>query len=208
MCVVCVCAVSACWCSLCLGKRPILAVNEVPHTCTHEITHAHMITHVCHPTWYCTTYKSIVFTHLVVRALLALSLKAGGLHISTWLFRLHNIISPCVCVSVCMCVCMYACVLLRVSMHLHYLHLLFGREKFDRHTQLPRSVPFSLHTQGGPHNHTITALACALKQAATPEFKEYQLQVLKNSKVCVCCACVCTCAFKQTADTAECRVNV
>ncbi|RLV88878.1 Serine hydroxymethyltransferase cytosolic [Spathaspora sp. JA1] len=36
--------------------------------------------------------------------------------------------------------------------------------------------------QGGPHNHTITALATALKQAATPEFKEYQTQVLKNAK--------------------------
>lgn len=37
--------------------------------------------------------------------------------------------------------------------------------------------------QGGPHNHTITALATALKQAATPEFKEYQTQVLKNAKI-------------------------
>ena len=36
--------------------------------------------------------------------------------------------------------------------------------------------------QGGPHNHTITALAVALKQAATPEFKEYQEQVVKNAK--------------------------
>ncbi|KAF6013819.1 Serine hydroxymethyltransferase, cytosolic [Brettanomyces bruxellensis] len=36
--------------------------------------------------------------------------------------------------------------------------------------------------QGGPHNHTISALCTALKQAATPEFKEYQLQVLKNAK--------------------------
>ena len=34
--------------------------------------------------------------------------------------------------------------------------------------------------QGGPHNHTIAALATALKQAATPEYKAYQLQVLKN----------------------------
>jgi hypothetical protein len=31
--------------------------------------------------------------------------------------------------------------------------------------------------QGGPHNHTIGALAVALKQAATPEFKAYQIQV-------------------------------
>lgn len=37
--------------------------------------------------------------------------------------------------------------------------------------------------QGGPHNHTITALAVALKQAKTPEFKEYQSLVLKNAKV-------------------------
>mmetsp|Transcript_9451 Transcript_9451/g.16232 ORF Transcript_9451/g.16232 Transcript_9451/m.16232 type:complete len:525 (-) Transcript_9451:458-2032(-) len=35
--------------------------------------------------------------------------------------------------------------------------------------------------QGGPHNHTIAGLAVALKQAATPEFKQYQEQVLKNS---------------------------
>lgn len=35
--------------------------------------------------------------------------------------------------------------------------------------------------QGGPHNHTIGALATCLKQAATPEFVEYQKQVLKNS---------------------------
>jgi glycine hydroxymethyltransferase len=27
--------------------------------------------------------------------------------------------------------------------------------------------------QGGLHNHTITGLAVALKQAATPEFKAY-----------------------------------
>jgi glycine hydroxymethyltransferase len=37
--------------------------------------------------------------------------------------------------------------------------------------------------QGGPHNHTIAALAVALKQANTPEFKAYQEQVIKNTKV-------------------------
>ncbi|QIX00737.1 hypothetical protein AMS68_006254 [Peltaster fructicola] len=36
--------------------------------------------------------------------------------------------------------------------------------------------------QGGPHNHTITALAVALKQAQTPEFHQYQEQVIKNAK--------------------------
>lgn len=35
--------------------------------------------------------------------------------------------------------------------------------------------------QGGPHNHTIGALATCLKQAATPEFVTYQKQVLKNT---------------------------
>ncbi|KAI9717409.1 MAG: hypothetical protein M1812_004761 [Candelaria pacifica] len=36
--------------------------------------------------------------------------------------------------------------------------------------------------QGGPHNHTITALAVALNQAMTPEFRQYQEQVIKNAK--------------------------
>jgi len=35
--------------------------------------------------------------------------------------------------------------------------------------------------QGGPHNHTIAALATALKQAQAPEYKAYQHQVVKNS---------------------------
>jgi len=34
--------------------------------------------------------------------------------------------------------------------------------------------------QGGPHNHTITALAVALKQAQSEEFKQYGKQVLAN----------------------------
>ncbi|RSL54508.1 Serine hydroxymethyltransferase, cytosolic [Fusarium duplospermum] len=36
--------------------------------------------------------------------------------------------------------------------------------------------------QGGPHNHTITALAVALKQAASPDFKAYQEKVVSNAK--------------------------
>merc|ERR1719510_329215 len=36
--------------------------------------------------------------------------------------------------------------------------------------------------QGGPHNQSITALAVALKQAQTPEFRLYQEQVMKNAK--------------------------
>ena len=36
--------------------------------------------------------------------------------------------------------------------------------------------------QGGPHNHTITALAVALQQAQSSEFKDYQRAVLDNAK--------------------------
>ncbi|CAH8437148.1 unnamed protein product [Heterobilharzia americana] len=34
--------------------------------------------------------------------------------------------------------------------------------------------------QGGPHNNAIAAVAVALKEAASPEFKSYQQQVIKN----------------------------
>jgi glycine hydroxymethyltransferase len=50
--------------------------------------------------------------------------------------------------------------------------------------QLEDAINFSVFPghQGGPHNHTITAVAVALKQAQTPEFKLYQQQVVKNAK--------------------------
>jgi glycine hydroxymethyltransferase len=36
--------------------------------------------------------------------------------------------------------------------------------------------------QGGPHNHTTAAIAVALKEAATSEFKAYAHQVVKNAQ--------------------------
>ncbi|MBI3963694.1 MAG: serine hydroxymethyltransferase, partial [Candidatus Kerfeldbacteria bacterium] len=36
--------------------------------------------------------------------------------------------------------------------------------------------------QGGPHNHQTAAIAVALGEAATPEFKEYGHQIVKNAK--------------------------
>merc|ERR1719181_53480 len=36
--------------------------------------------------------------------------------------------------------------------------------------------------QGGPHNHTIAALATALKQAQSAEYIDYQKQVISNSQ--------------------------
>lgn len=51
---------------------------------------------------------------------------------------------------------------------------------YDLSPRIDRAVFPGL--QGGPHNHTIAALAAALLQATTPEFKEYQMQVVANSK--------------------------
>ena len=53
-------------------------------------------------------------------------------------------------------------------------------EMYDLEGPINSSV-FPGH-QGGPHNHTITALAVALHQAQQPIFKDYQKQVLKNAK--------------------------
>lgn len=56
-----------------------------------------------------------------------------------------------------------------------------GKETFY---DLENPINFSVFPghQGGPHNHTITALTVALKQAASPEFKAYQRQVVDNAK--------------------------
>ena len=37
--------------------------------------------------------------------------------------------------------------------------------------------------QGGPHNHQTAAIAVALEEAGTSEFKEYAKQIVKNAKV-------------------------
>jgi glycine hydroxymethyltransferase len=56
-----------------------------------------------------------------------------------------------------------------------------GKEvPYDLQTKIDNAV-FPGH-QGGPHNHTITALAVALKEATTPEFKQYGRQILKNAQ--------------------------
>ncbi|KAI1920120.1 Cytochrome B translational activator protein cbs2 [Ophidiomyces ophidiicola] len=53
-------------------------------------------------------------------------------------------------------------------------------EMYELENQINAAV-FPGH-QGGPHNHTITALAVALKQAQSSEFKTYQQNVLENAK--------------------------
>lgn len=55
-----------------------------------------------------------------------------------------------------------------------------NKEMYDLENPINSSV-FPGH-QGGPHNHTITALSVALHQAQTQGFKEYQKTVLLNAK--------------------------
>ena len=55
-----------------------------------------------------------------------------------------------------------------------------NQEMYDLENPINASV-FPAH-QGGPHNHTITALAVALKQAKSPEFRTYQETVMENAK--------------------------
>ncbi|GMM33461.1 glycine hydroxymethyltransferase [Saccharomycopsis crataegensis] len=51
------------------------------------------------------------------------------------------------------------------------------------HYDLEKKINFSVFPahQGGPHNHTISALAVALKQTQAPEFKDYQKKVVANA---------------------------
>ena len=51
--------------------------------------------------------------------------------------------------------------------------------KYDFEEKIDFSVFPSL--QGGPHNHQIGALACALKHAQTAEFKQYSKQVCSHA---------------------------
>ena len=49
---------------------------------------------------------------------------------------------------------------------------------------MERKINFSVFPghQGGPHNHTISALAVALKQCTEPEYIKYQQEVVSNAK--------------------------
>lgn len=53
------------------------------------------------------------------------------------------------------------------------------------HENLPSLVDRAVFPglQGGPHNHQTAAIAVALKEADTPEFKKYAKQIIKNSQV-------------------------
>ena len=60
--------------------------------------------------------------------------------------------------------------------------LIFYRK--DKHDDLEKRINDAVFPacQGGPHNNTIAAIAVALKQVASPAFKEYATQVIANSR--------------------------
>lgn len=53
-----------------------------------------------------------------------------------------------------------------------------------KNPELPKKVDFSVFPghQGGPHMNKIAGIAVALKEAATPEFKRYSQQIVKNAQ--------------------------
>ena len=59
-----------------------------------------------------------------------------------------------------------------------------AKTKEAEHYNLEEPINWSVFPghQGGPHNHTISALAVALRQAQSQEFKDYQRAVLVNAK--------------------------
>jgi glycine hydroxymethyltransferase len=70
--------------------------------------------------------------------------------------------------------------------------MIFFRKGIRKVTKKGKEIPYDLERkinfsvfpahQGGPHNHTISALAVALKQTSTPEFKQYQQDVIDNAQ--------------------------
>ncbi len=54
------------------------------------------------------------------------------------------------------------------------------RTKENLPTLIDRAIIPGL--QGGPHNHQTAAIAVALREAATPAFKQYGQQIVKNAK--------------------------
>ncbi|ABN67589.1 Serine hydroxymethyltransferase, mitochondrial precursor (Serine methylase) [Scheffersomyces stipitis CBS 6054] len=69
--------------------------------------------------------------------------------------------------------------------------MIFFRKGIRKVTKKGKEIPYDLERkinfsvfpahQGGPHNHTISALAVALKQTQYPEYKEYQRDVVANA---------------------------
>ena len=61
--------------------------------------------------------------------------------------------------------------------------LIFFRKDKDQDLEARVNSEVFPACQGGPHNNTIAAIAVALKQASSPEFKSYAKAVIDNARV-------------------------
>jgi len=62
--------------------------------------------------------------------------------------------------------------------------IMVTEEGLKKDQDLPNKINSSIFPglQGGPHNHTTAAIAVALLEAATPQFKKYAHQIVQNTK--------------------------
>lgn len=60
--------------------------------------------------------------------------------------------------------------------------------------------------QGGPHDHVTAAIATALEEAATPAFKKYAGQIVKNAKKLA--SSLISCGFKLVGNGTENHLNL
>ncbi len=63
--------------------------------------------------------------------------------------------------------------------------ILVTERGIQKDKDLPKKINKAIFPglQGGPHQNTIFAIALALKEAQSKEFKDYSFQIIKNSKV-------------------------
>lgn len=62
--------------------------------------------------------------------------------------------------------------------------IMVTQKGIDKDPDLPKKIDKAIFPglQGGPHMHQIAAIAVCLKEAATPVFKQYSKQIVKNAK--------------------------
>lgn len=63
--------------------------------------------------------------------------------------------------------------------------IMVTKKGIEKDSELPKKIDRAIFPglQGGPHENAIAAIAVCLKEASTPAFKKYALQVVKNARV-------------------------
>jgi glycine hydroxymethyltransferase len=63
--------------------------------------------------------------------------------------------------------------------------ILVTKKGIEKDPELAEKIDKSVFPgfQGGPHENAIAAIAVCLKEASTPEFKEYGAQIVRNARI-------------------------